>query len=126
MLKPLQVVSGIVERRQTLPILANVLVRKDGEQRVVHRHRPRDPDPDRGRDRRRHATPPPPPCRRASWSTSCARCPRPTSRCRWPARSSPCSRARSRFNLQTLAAEEYPDRRAGRVHRRLRRCRPAR
>jgi DNA polymerase-3 subunit beta len=32
LLRPLQVVSGIVERRQTLPILANVLVRKDGEQ----------------------------------------------------------------------------------------------
>ncbi len=31
LLKPLQVVSGIVERRQTLPILANVLVRKDAE-----------------------------------------------------------------------------------------------
>lgn len=31
LLKPLQVVGGIVERRQTLPILANVLVRKDGE-----------------------------------------------------------------------------------------------
>jgi DNA polymerase-3 subunit beta len=31
MLKPLQVVSGIVERRQTLPILANILIRKDGE-----------------------------------------------------------------------------------------------
>jgi DNA polymerase-3 subunit beta len=30
LLKPLQVVSGIVERRQTMPILANVLVRKDG------------------------------------------------------------------------------------------------
>ena len=30
LLRPLQVVSGIVERRQTLPILANVLVRKDG------------------------------------------------------------------------------------------------
>jgi DNA polymerase-3 subunit beta len=27
LLRPLQVVSGIVERRQTLPILANVLVR---------------------------------------------------------------------------------------------------
>jgi len=32
LLKPLQVVSGIVERRQTLPILANVLVRKDDDQ----------------------------------------------------------------------------------------------
>jgi DNA polymerase-3 subunit beta len=31
LLKPLQVVSGIVERRQTLPILANVLLRKDAE-----------------------------------------------------------------------------------------------
>ena len=31
LLRPLQVVSGIVERRQTLPILANVLLRKDGE-----------------------------------------------------------------------------------------------
>lgn len=31
LLKPLQVVSGIVERRQTLPILANILVRKNGE-----------------------------------------------------------------------------------------------
>ena len=31
LLKPLQVVSGIVERRQTLPILANILVSKDGE-----------------------------------------------------------------------------------------------
>src|SRR5260370_17066643 len=31
LLKPLQAVSGIVERRQTLPILANVLVeQKDG------------------------------------------------------------------------------------------------
>src|SRR5882672_2307587 len=31
LLKPLQIVSGIVERRQTLPILANILVRKDAE-----------------------------------------------------------------------------------------------
>jgi DNA polymerase-3 subunit beta len=31
LLRPLQVVSGIVERRQTLPILANILVRKDGD-----------------------------------------------------------------------------------------------
>lgn len=30
-LKPLQTVAGIVERRHTLPILANVLLRKDGE-----------------------------------------------------------------------------------------------
>jgi DNA polymerase III subunit beta len=31
LLKPLQVVGGIVERRQTLPILANVLLRRDAE-----------------------------------------------------------------------------------------------
>lgn len=31
LLRPLQVVGGIVERRQTLPILANVLLRRDGE-----------------------------------------------------------------------------------------------
>jgi DNA polymerase-3 subunit beta len=31
-LRPLQTVAGIVERRHTLPILANVLVRKQGEQ----------------------------------------------------------------------------------------------
>ena len=29
-LKPLSVVSGIVERRHTLPILANILIKKDG------------------------------------------------------------------------------------------------
>ncbi|RCS57027.1 DNA polymerase III subunit beta [Parvibium lacunae] len=31
-LKPLQTVSGIVERRHTLPILANILLRKQGQQ----------------------------------------------------------------------------------------------
>lgn len=31
LLRPLQIVSGIVERRHTLPILANILVRKTGE-----------------------------------------------------------------------------------------------
>jgi DNA polymerase III subunit beta len=31
-LKPLQTVAGIVERRHTLPILANVLLKKDGDQ----------------------------------------------------------------------------------------------
>lgn len=31
LLRPLQIVSGIVERRHTLPILANLLIRKDGE-----------------------------------------------------------------------------------------------
>jgi len=31
LLKPLQVVSGIVERRHTLPILANLLFKKQGD-----------------------------------------------------------------------------------------------
>ena len=31
-LKPLQIVSGIVERRHTLPILANILIRKQGSE----------------------------------------------------------------------------------------------
>ena len=30
LLRPLQTVSGIVERRHTLPILANILIRKEG------------------------------------------------------------------------------------------------
>lgn len=32
LLKPLQAVSGIIERRHTLPILSNVLLKRDGEQ----------------------------------------------------------------------------------------------
>ena len=31
LLRPLQIVSGIVERRHTLPILANILIKKDAE-----------------------------------------------------------------------------------------------
>ncbi len=31
LLRPLQIVNGIVERRHTLPILANILIRKEGE-----------------------------------------------------------------------------------------------
>src|SRR3546814_18587108 len=31
LLKPLTTVAGIVERRNTLPILANILLRKEGE-----------------------------------------------------------------------------------------------
>lgn len=31
LLRPLQMVSGIVERRHTLPILANILIKKDGQ-----------------------------------------------------------------------------------------------
>ena len=31
LLKPLGYVTGVVERRQTLPVLSNVLIRSDGE-----------------------------------------------------------------------------------------------
>ena len=36
LLRPLQIVSGIVERRHTLPILANILIRKDGAVSYTH------------------------------------------------------------------------------------------
>ena len=42
-LAALQAVAGIVERRHTLPILANVLIRKTGASDRVHDQRPRDP-----------------------------------------------------------------------------------
>ena len=32
LLKPLQLVAGVVERRQTLPVLSNVLLVVDGQQ----------------------------------------------------------------------------------------------
>jgi DNA polymerase-3 subunit beta len=42
-------VAGIVERRHTLPILANVLLRKTGEDIAAHHQRPGDPDAHPGR-----------------------------------------------------------------------------
>jgi DNA polymerase-3 subunit beta len=53
MLSILQSVAGIVERRHTLPILANVLIRKTGGMPAVHHQRPGDPDPHHRRARRR-------------------------------------------------------------------------
>ena len=77
LLRPLQIVSGIVERRHTLPILANILIRKDGEKisflstdievQITTHARPA-----------RVTTWSPPPSPRASCSTSCARCRTPT------------------------------------------------
>ena len=32
LLKPLQLVAGVVERRQTLPVLSNVLIQLNGDQ----------------------------------------------------------------------------------------------
>ena len=75
LLKPLQVVSGIVERRQTLPILANILVRKEGG-RVSFtatdlKFRPAPISaPATMRPRRRSL--------HVSWSIFCVRCPTPT------------------------------------------------
>lgn len=107
LLKPLQVVSGIVERRQTLPILANILIRKDGErlsftatdleiqiQTVA--------DIAAGRD--------------AAATTVSARklvdilraLPETDVALSLANKKLTVQSARSRFNLQTLAAEEYP------------------
>ena len=38
LLKPLQTVTGIVERRQTLPILSNVLLQQDQEKITFFDH----------------------------------------------------------------------------------------
>ena len=35
LLKPLQMVSGIVEKKQTLPILSNILLNLDSDQLVI-------------------------------------------------------------------------------------------
>ena len=47
----LQSVAGIVERRHTLPILANVLIRKTGGSAAAHHQRPGNPDPHHRRTR---------------------------------------------------------------------------
>ena len=57
LLGPLQQVTGIVERRHTLPILSNVLITRGRRQGGLPRHRPGDPDHLHGaarRQRRRH------------------------------------------------------------------------
>ena len=43
LLKPLQAVTGIVEKRHTLPILANVLIRKTGPAIELTTSRPQAP-----------------------------------------------------------------------------------
>ena len=72
-LNALQAVSGIVERRHTLPILANVLIRKAGPQiefttsdLEIQVRTTAELDGD--------AATSPPPSARASSSTSCVRC----------------------------------------------------
>ena len=74
LLRPLQIVSGIVERRHTLPILANILIRKDGENVSFLSTDTRSADHHARRYRLRRRSQPPPRSPRASCSTSCARC----------------------------------------------------
>jgi len=107
LLKPLQVVSGIVERRQTLPILANILVRKDGE-RVsftatdLEIQIQTSADIGAGKD--------------AAATTVAARklvdilraLPEADVTLSLSNRKLAIASGKSRFNLQTLAAEEYP------------------
>src|SRR5512147_3197503 len=107
LLRPLQVVSGIVERRQTLPILANVLVRKDGEQvsftaTDLEIQIQTAADIGAGRD--------------AAATTVSARklvdilraLPEADVVLSLTGKKLTVQSGRSRFNLQTLAAEEYP------------------
>ncbi len=107
LLKPLQVVSGIVERRQTLPILANILVRKEGE-RVsftatdLEIQIQTNADIGAGKD--------------ASSTTVAARklvdilraLPEADVALSLAGKKLTIQSGKSRFNLQTLAAEEYP------------------
>jgi hypothetical protein len=60
-LNPLSAVSGIIERRHTLPILSNVLIEQTGQNLSFRCRRP-------GKRK-------PLPSARASWSTSCVPCP---------------------------------------------------
>ena len=74
LLKPLQAVSGIVERRHTLPILANVLLEQTRRPPLRDRHRSRDAD-HRALASSPARRPRPSPSARASCRTCCARCP---------------------------------------------------
>ena len=120
--EPLQAVTGIVERRHTLPILSNVLLEQQGRQAVRHRHRSRDPDHrasaiSPARTARR------PPSARASCRTSCARCrTTPSSTSTQPASKMTVRAGRSRFNLQTLAGERL-SRASASARSSCRRCR---
>ncbi len=103
----LQQVVGVVERRQTLPVLANLLVSVDGG-RLADRHRSRSRDgrADRGRRSRARRDQR---SRRASSSTSCVHCPTAArSSSSRPASARSCSAGRSRFTLATLPATEFP------------------
>ena len=95
LLAPLSAVSGIIERRHTLPILSNVLIERSGGRARLSRHRHRDPDRGAQRDRGLPARRARSRSARASCWTSCARCPRaPRSPC--SSRTSGCRSRRAR------------------------------
>ena len=108
LLRPLQTVSGIVERRHTLPILANVLIRKNGDNVSFL-----------STDLEIQITTPadfgaggdlsPPRSPRASCSTSCAPC-RPGDVTLDPAEQAPdaCRAARAASRCRRCAADEFP------------------
>ena len=107
LLGPLQAVSGIVERRHTLPILANVLLEQKDGQAVRHRHRPGDAD-HRAR-RMLAARRPGDHGRRAQAAGHAARAARRRGGQRRGDGSKMTVRAGAlRFNLQTLPAGDYP------------------
>ena len=115
LLKSLGHVHRVVERRNTIPILANVLVRaeKSAAEPEGHRSRPRSDRDDRGRGRARPARPP---CRRTCSTTSCASFPKARRSCSKASgdRAVLAIRAgRSRFTLQTLPESDFPDLAAG-------------
>ena len=115
LLKSLGHVHRVVERRNTIPILANVLMRgreatlslkaTDLDLEVIEIDR-----------RRGLARPARPPCRRTCSTRSCASCPKARRSC-WRSsgdRAVLAIRAgRSRFALQTLPESDFPDLAAG-------------
>ena len=116
LLKPLQAVVGIVERRHTLPILANVLLEQRDGRLLRHGHRPRNADHRalricRARSRRRSPLP------RASCRTCCARFPedstltvdvvgKPDDRARWPVALQSADAAGGRLSAHRALAQD--------------------
>ena len=115
LLKSLGHVHRVVERRNTIPILANVLVRAEKSEAAPQGDRSRP----RGRSRRsrpRSHRAAPPRCRRTCSTRSCASCPRAPRSCSNASgdRAVLAIRAgRSRFTLQTLPESDFPDLAAG-------------
>ena len=107
-LRPLQTVAGIVEKRTTLPILSNVLIRKEGGHGVLHRHRHRDAGahPCRHRcerDGQRHHGLGPQADRHPAFAAGDGEVSMDLDSNRLRIKS-----GKSRFALQTLAADDFP------------------